>query len=193
MIYGRTLAFGRGGDRDYDPFHEYSPLPEGNILRELLGRGCFVAMSSAMLRRSAVMELGGIPTNVRVAPDYFLFAAVCSKYSARAVQQVVYRYRVQAGSMTRRFQRESLEESLWIVEQWRQQLTPELFERRQRRLQSALVVEDWREGKFGAGVVRLLRDGSALWLAGRPFVHVWRRVHRVIKRPYWKSHSAVSG
>jgi hypothetical protein len=187
LVYGRTLAFGPGGERDCDPFHEFSPLPEGDILPELLGRGCFVAMSSALLRRSAIMECGGIPENVRVTPDYFLYAAICSKYGARAVQEVVCRYRVQTVSMTNRYQRESIEESLWIVQQWRKKLSPEVFARRQERLHSALAVESFRQGKFGGGLARLFRDGSAVWLAGRPFVHGWRRIRRVLIKPYWKS------
>lgn len=193
LIYGRTLAFGRGGERDYDPFHEFSLLPEGDILPELLGRGCFVAMSSAMLRRSAVLEAGRIPEQIRVTPDFFWHAAVCSRYKARAVQEVVCRYRVQAGSMTRRYLRGSTEESLWIVQQWREKLTPEMFERRQKRLQSTLAVIDWREGNVSSGVTRLFRNGAVLWLAGRPFVHGWRRLRRIIRRPYWKLHSVANG
>lgn len=55
LIYGRTVCFYPGGrQRDYDQFHEFSDLPEGDIFAELLGRGCFIAMSSALIRRSAV-------------------------------------------------------------------------------------------------------------------------------------------
>jgi glycosyltransferase involved in cell wall biosynthesis len=55
LIYGRTLCFyPSGSQHDYDQFHEFSPLPEGEITAELLSRGCFVAMSSALIRRAAV-------------------------------------------------------------------------------------------------------------------------------------------
>jgi glycosyltransferase involved in cell wall biosynthesis len=188
LIYGRTLAFGKGGEHDYDTFHEFSALPEGHILPELLGRGCFIAMSSAMLRRTAVSEGGAIPPDIRITPDYYLYASVCSRYSARAVQQVLCRYRVQSEGMTARYQRDSLEESLWIVERSWEQLTPEAFVRRTQRLQSALAVEDWREGKFSTGFARLFRAGSAIWLSGRPFAHLWRRLRRHLRTPYWMTH-----
>ena len=40
--------------RDYDYFHEFEALPEGDIFAELFRHACFIAMSSAVLRRSAV-------------------------------------------------------------------------------------------------------------------------------------------
>src|ERR1035438_5091220 len=47
LVYGRTLCFYPSGrQRDYDEFHEFSWLPEGDIFAQLLGRGCFIAMSS---------------------------------------------------------------------------------------------------------------------------------------------------
>ena len=38
-------------------------------------------MSSALMRRSAVTEVGGIPADIHITPDYFLYLAVCSKFS----------------------------------------------------------------------------------------------------------------
>ena len=67
MVYGRTVLF-HAGDRnlrDYDYAHEFTPLPEGNIFPALFRDACFIAMSSALLRRTAVVECGGIPERRR--------------------------------------------------------------------------------------------------------------------------------
>jgi glycosyltransferase involved in cell wall biosynthesis len=189
LVYGRTLAFdSKGSQRDYDTFHEFAPLPEGNILVELVGRGCFVAMVSAMLRRSAVLEAGGIPNHIHIAPDYFLYLAVCTRYEARAVQSVVCRYRLHAGSMTQIYRRQSIQESLCIIDGSRKLVAREVYERRKTRLSTALAVEEMRDrDTFLDGVRRLMRAGSPLWLAGRPFAYLWRRLRRLVRRPYWRS------
>ncbi len=60
IVYGRTVMFdARHGDRrDYDYAHEFTALPEGDIFTQLFADACFIAMSSAVLRRSAVEEAG---------------------------------------------------------------------------------------------------------------------------------------
>ncbi|MGA9566926.1 MAG: glycosyltransferase [Candidatus Korobacteraceae bacterium] len=186
LIYGRTISFSPSGKQyDYDPFHEFGPLPVGNIVAELLGKGCFIAMSSALIRRSVVMGTGGIPAHIRITPDYFLYLAVCSKYSARAVQDVVCRYRLHAGSMTSVYRRESLEETLQLVDDWRSQVSRGDYARRRAHISTALAVEELRHsGSFVQGIRRLMKEGSLAWLAGRPFVHGWRMVRRKVRTPY---------
>jgi glycosyltransferase involved in cell wall biosynthesis len=188
MIYGRTLAFyPDGSQRDHDYFHEFCELPEGDIIAELLGRGCFIAMSSALLRRTAVLEAGGMPGYVRTTPDYFLYLAVTSRYQASALQDVVCRYRVHGSSMSNRYRRETLEETLLLVVAWRDRLTPADYRRRSAHLATALAVEELRTpGRRSAGAKRLWRDGSVIWLSGRPLVRCWRTVRRWIYRPFWK-------
>ena len=57
IIYGRTVRFYPSGmERDYDQAHEFKPLPEGDIFTQLFTKGCFIAMSSAVFRRSAIEE-----------------------------------------------------------------------------------------------------------------------------------------
>ena len=188
LIYGRTLTFYPSGrQHDYDAFHEFCPLPEGDILAELLSRGCFVAMSSAVLRRSAVLQTGGIPGHIRITPDYFLYLAVCRRYSARAVQEVVCRYRVHPASMSLVSRFEALEESLLQVEQWRSSLTPDAFARRWKHIQTAMAFEELRDTRtLAQGLRRLLVQGSVFWMMGRPFVRAWRWMRRMVRRPYWE-------
>ena len=194
LIYGRTLAFFPGGrECDYDYFHEFAPLPEGDIVEELLGDGCFIAMSSAVIRRSFALAAGSIPKEIRMIPDYFLYVSVCSQHEARAVQQVICRSRAHPGSMTRTYRRESLEEALWLVDHFRELLDRSLYQRRRTRISTALAVEElWHPKIAASGLRRLLTQGSMAWLAGRPFVFLWRRLRRAIRRPYRKMSAGVS-
>ncbi len=119
MIYGRAIQFyADGRERDYDYAHEFQPLPEGDIFAQLFIHGCFIAMSSAVLRRSAVEEVGPVPESIQTVPDYYLYVAVARRYPARAVQEPVCRYRIHAGSMSQSKRHCLYEEPLLIVNQW---------------------------------------------------------------------------
>jgi hypothetical protein len=190
IIYGRTVLFdsARGNLRDYDYRHEFTPLPEGNIFAQLFRDACFIAMSSAVLRRSAVAEVGGIPTHIQVVPDYYLYVALANRYEARAVQEVVSRYRVHPGSMTAAHDHRLRlhQEPLSIIRQWTPALDAQTARFRMQTYSSVLALEEMRNRKTAsAGVRRLLRDGSLRWLLSRPFAVFWRTLRRKVRRPYW--------
>ena len=101
LIYGRTVRFYPSGmERDYDQAHEFEPLPEGDIFTQLFTKSCFIAMSSAVFRRSAIEEIGGIPESIAIIPDYYLYVAVARRHPVRAVQDVVCRYRMHDANMS---------------------------------------------------------------------------------------------
>lgn len=190
IVYGRTVWFDsrRGNIRDYDYFHEFEALPEDDIFAELFRHACFIAMSSAVLRRSAVAEIGGVPDTIQIVPDYYLYVAIARRYRARAIQEVVCRYRLHSGSMSSsRPNRLRLhEEPLSIVKQWSDSLDPRLSAYRQMTYSTYLALEEMRSPQTVlAGMKRLLADGSALWLISRPFVWIWRAMRRRLQRPYW--------
>ncbi len=187
IIYGRAVLFDsrRGNLRDYDYAHEFQPLPEGDIFAQLFRHACFIAMSSAMLRRSAVEELGGIPESIQVVPDYYLYVALARRYRARAVQEVVCRYRLHSGSMTgsREHQLRLQSEPLSMLNQWADQLDPRLAAYRRMTYSTALALEEMRERRTArAGLRRLFSAGSLLWLMSRPFVRGWRWLRRRLQR-----------
>lgn len=187
IIYGRAMLFDsrRGNLRDYDYAHEFQPLPEGDIFAQLFRHACFIAMSSAMLRRSAVEELGAIPESIQVVPDYYLYVALARRYQARAVQEVVCRYRIHSGSMTasREHRRRLQSEPLTILKQWADQLDPRLTAYRRMTYSTALALQEMRERRTArAGLRRLFSAGSLLWLMSRPFVHGWRWLRRHLQR-----------
>jgi glycosyltransferase involved in cell wall biosynthesis len=190
IIYGRTVLFDaqRGNLRDYDYRHEFVRLPQGNIFHQLFRDACFIAMSSAVLRRSAVMEIGGIPENIQVVPDYYLYVALAERYQARAVQEVVCRYRVHSGSMTASHEHRLRlhREPLIIIRQWTSSLDPETARYRRQTYSTVLALEEMKNPKTASeGFRRLFREGSVIWLLSRPFAVLWRTIRRKIRRPYW--------
>jgi glycosyltransferase involved in cell wall biosynthesis len=196
IVYGRTLLFWPSGrKRDYDQAHEFTSLPEGDIFSELFRSACFIAMSSAVLRRSAVEEGGGIPPWVEMAPDYYLYVAVARRYEARAVQEVVCWYRMHASNMWQESRRQVYQEALRMIDEWTEHLDAHVAGHRRRTNATGLALEEMRcADSFGIGVRRLLREGSMTWLMSRPFVHLARRMRRAARRPLWqKGHLQTPG
>ena len=197
IIYGRTVLFDsrRGNLRDYDYAHEFNELPEGDIFARLFRDACFIAMSSAVLRRSAVFDIGGVPNSIQVVPDYYLYTSIAKRYEARAVQEVVCRYRLHSTSLTRMRQyRVRLHaEPLSIVNKWASSLDPGIAAYRRMTYSTTLALEEMKRLQtLWAGVRRLLSDGSVLWLASRPFAISWRSLRRKLRRPYWLGSKSVA-
>ena len=188
LIYGRTVMFStRGRERDFDHRHEFQPLPEGDIFERLFIDSCFISMSSAVLRRSAVEKIGGIPEQFQVSPDYHLFVEIARLYSARAVQEVVCRYRLHPGSMSHYNLRRMHEEALLVVDRWAHCLKPRLAARRRRIHESIVALADMRHiGTVGSGTLRLFTIGSPTFLFSRPFARAFRAIRRRVRRPYWR-------
>lgn len=189
IIYGRAIQFyPNGKQRDYDYAHEFRSLPEGDIFSQLFTDACFIAMSSAVLRRSAVEEAGPIPEAIQSVPDYYLYVAVAQRYPARAVQGAVCRYRMHAGSMSRTNRHRLYQEPLLIIEQWAEQLDPRTAAYRRMTYSTALALEEMRRASsFVPGMIRLFTQGSVAWLMSRPWVHAFRAIRRKLCRPYWRT------
>ena len=194
LIYGRTVRFYPNGlERDYDQAHEYQPLPEGDIFTELFTKSCFVAMSSAVFRRSAIEAVGGIPDEVRIIPDYYLYVAVTRKYRARAVQEAVCRYRMHQDNMSHIVALEMHREVLWLIERWAGQLDPRTVALSRKRHQTAIALEEMRGKTVRQGLVRLCTEGSLGSQLVRPFAYVFHVVRRNLRRPYWRLPGDVIG
>lgn len=189
IIYGRTVRFYPGGrERDYDHAHEFTPLPEGDIFTQLFTKGCFIAMSSAVFHRSAVEEIGGIPEDVAIIPDYYLYAAVAHRHPVRAVQEVVCHYRMHDANMSGLTAIAMHQEALQLVDRWSTSLDPQTVARCRKRHSTAIALEEMRTPSTAIhGVVRLLRDGSLTSQLKRPFLFALRVVRRTTRPPYWKT------
>jgi hypothetical protein len=189
LIYGRTVRFyPRGSERDYDQAHEYTYLPEGNIFEELFTNSCFIAMSSAMFRRSAIAEIGGIPASITLIPDYYLYTAIACRFPAAAVQEVVCRYRMHAGNTSRITALQVQEEALRLMDMWQDAVTPEVLSRCRKRHSTQLALAEMHQTQtFFRGFWRLLTAGSLMSQLVRPFYFVFHLVRRSIRPPYWKT------
>lgn len=194
IIYGRTVRFyPNGRQRDYDQTHEFKPLPEGDIFAQLFAKGCFIAMSSAVFRRSAVEEIGGIPAEVDIIPDYYLYTAVARRYPARAVQEVLCRYRMHGANLSRLAAIAMHREALWLVDHWAGSLEPGTVALCRKRHSTAIAVEEIRSLNTAVhGIVRLLTEGSVTSQLKRPFMFAFHIARRNVLSPYWKASSNQS-
>ncbi len=188
IIYGRTVRFYPSGTlRDYDQTHEYKLLPEGDIFSQLFTAGCFIAMSSAVFRRSAIEEIGEIPPEISIIPDYYLYSAVARRYPTRAVQQVVCRYRMHDANMSQLTAVAMHQEALWLVNHWADSLGPNTVARCRKRHCTAIALEEMRSpGTAVHGIFRLLSEGSVASQLKRPFLFPFHLVRRNVLAPYWK-------
>jgi glycosyltransferase involved in cell wall biosynthesis len=188
IIYGRAvLVWPDGRKRDYDQAHEFTPLPEGDIFSELFRSACFIAMSSAVLRRSAVEETGGVPQWVELTPDYCLYVAVARRYQARALQEVVCWYRMHDSNLWQESRRKIHQEGLSMIDQWASSLDQTVATYRRQTHATGLALEEMRQASsMKSGIRRLFSEGSVTWLLSRPFVHVFRRARRRVQRPLWE-------
>ena len=194
LIYGRTVRFYPSGfERDYDHAHEYTPLPEGDIFSQLFTDSCFIAMSSAMFRYSAIASVGGIPNEIRIIPDYYLYVAVARRYHTRAVQEVVCRYRMHADSMSHTAALEMHHEVLWLIDRWASQLDPQTVADCRKRHFTAIALEEMRSRTtVGHGIVRLLTQGSLASQLVRPFAFLFHVSRRNLQPPVWRRLSSKS-
>jgi glycosyltransferase involved in cell wall biosynthesis len=188
LIYGRTVRFyPNGSERDYDFTHEYSLLPEGDIFTQLFTKSCFIAMSSAVFRRSAIETIGGIPDAIQIVPDYYLYVAVANRYEVRAVQEVVCRYRMHADSMSHTVALAMHREALRMIESWAEELHPATLALCRRRHQTSIALEEMRRKNTRAiGLMRLVTKGSIGSQLARPFLFAFHLVRRNLRPPYWK-------
>ena len=189
IIYGRTVRFyPNGSERDYDQTHEFKPLPEGNIFAQLFTKGCFIAMSSAVFRRSAIAELAGIPQEITLIPDYYLYAAVARRHPVRAVQEVVCRYRMHGANTSQLAAIAMHREALWLVNHWADSLDPGTVALCRKRHSTAIALAEMRSVNTAfRGVRRLLTEGSLNSQFKRPFMFALHVVRRNVMSPYWKA------
>ena len=187
IIYGRAVSFSAGGrERDFDHRHEFAPLPQGELFDRLFNESCFISMSSAMMRRSAVEEVGTVPDWVELITDYYLHLELSHRYRVRAVQSVVCRYRLHPKSLSRTGAVRMHNEALWLIDRWADTVGAEVAGVRRRVHITALAVEEMLvPGSRLAGLARLFREGSLPFLLSRPFVWAFREGRRRIHRPNW--------
>jgi len=191
LIYGRTVRFyPNGSERDYDQAHEYALLPEGDIFLSLFQDSCYIAMSSAMFRRSALEAIGGIPSTIRIIPDYYLYLAVSQRFPVAAVQEVVCRYRMHRTNASQVTAVAVQEEALRLMNSYRDSVDAQLLAKCKRHHSTQLALAEMRRrDSFSRGLARLFTDGSPSSQLLRPFYFVFHLVRRNLAPPEWKKSS----
>jgi len=189
MIYGRTVRFYPTGlERDYDQTHEFKFLPQGDIFPDLFLHGCFIAMSSTIFHKAAIEAVGGIPDEIDLIPDYYLYTAVARRYPVKAVQEAVCRYRMHPANMSKSVAITMHREALWLVEHWQAQLDPAVASKARRRHLTAIALEQMRDPHSAAnGLMLLLTEGSVLSQLLRPPLFLFHLLRRHLRVPYWQA------
>ena len=186
LIYGRALDLRSNGSvHVHDPSHEYSRLPEGDILVDLLTDSCFIAQSSVLIRRSAYDEVGGFTDKFHCTPDYHLYLSLSQRYEARAVQFPCCWYRSHNLTISRTRRKDAFREVIEILDSWEHVAGRRSSKRLRAILETLLGSEEILEGRLLSGVARILKRGSLPWLFSQPFVRVWRKCRRLIRPSPW--------
>lgn len=187
LLYGRTVLFAQetGEQRDFDHRHEFSALPQGRILEALFRDSCFIAMSSAVIRRDALEPWLPIPSYIAVIPDYYMYIAVARQFEALAVETPVCRYRVHAGNMSHFTRRLEHQEALLLLD-WIAGDLPEELVRQRRRVHSTILAYDSLAAGQPAEALRtMLKHGSFTYALSRPLAIAARNIRRRIATPSW--------
>ena len=185
IVYGRAMKFGDvRAERDYDHWHEFGDLPQGDIFESLFVDSCYICQSAACLRADLAREAVPSPPDIRCCHDYYLYAALARRGEAACVQDVVCWYRVHGGAMSRSHHDEVLAEMIRVTERWRDALDPAVFRRRLRIHHTMIGLRDIATGRDPAGgPARIAREGSFPSLLPRPFAIGSRWLRRLASRP----------
>jgi len=185
IVYGRTVVFYPDGrEHDFDSHHEFRRLPEGNLYKDLFRKSCFIAISSVLLRRSALERVGEIPLEFELISDFYLFTSISRYYDSRAVQGVVCRYRRHANSLSQVSRRRMHEEALLLMQNYTGGLEAKVERQARKSFQTIIAITELFEMRSAArGLVRLLRYGSPWYVLTRPCVRLMRQVRRRFGRP----------
>jgi len=182
MVYCRTERIGHvQAQRNFDPWYALRDLPDGRIFSKLLAHPSFVAMSSLVIRSSVIAELLPMPDHVVLCPDYYLALLAAKRGNAATVQQSCCRYRVHGDSMSAVNAPAIHLEAAKIIENAARPEQGGLARRRRQVGSSLAAAAEFRSGDRMKGIKRLLRDGSILFLAARPFVHAYRSVQLMLR------------
>jgi len=188
LVYGRTYCFdAQGRQWPFDRWSGPNPQPEGAIATLLLERPSFINLSSVVLLRGAALAALPMPAYVNHCPDYHLCLAVAQRHRAACVQELCTLYRVHPDSMSHRFLRAIHVEVLEII---RHAAGPEhaaIVRRRNTVHQTWIAVDEIVSGPARLqGLRRLLLRGSSVYLAGRPLLHLGRRLGQHAAARLWK-------
>jgi glycosyltransferase involved in cell wall biosynthesis len=89
-------------------------LPTGDIFKKLLFEN-FITLSSAVIRKSIFIQVGGINGKLVQAEDYDIFLKIAKKYDCLLLDEVSCKYRIHNYNHSKFQSKESLSESLFVI------------------------------------------------------------------------------
>lgn len=175
IVYGRVLYFKENGEKgELVKNYAGKRLPEGYILDELILKENFIPLLSAIVLKEAYIDMGGIPQDFEYAEDYYLFAAISSRYKVRAVQEVCCMYRMHTANASLNQKTIMYEECLKVVLKWspflKKEVSEKLYKKRIKTINSmagAMMICYGR--KYKKGLNRIIEDGS-VWILFQYFL-----------------------
>jgi len=175
IIYGRTTRFGYIDEgRDFDFHYEGRALPESDVFDELALVANFIPMSAALLRRAAYEEMGALPANVRLCPDYYYWMSVSRRWKVRALQDVCCHYRVRGSDFTSSNGIQVFTELLNVIEHFGEELEPSVLAKRRRSCHNLIATAELGAGLPVKGLVRIFRQGSVFQFIKRVPMYLFR-------------------
>ena len=190
IIYGRTLlVWPDGRERDYDQAHEFT-LPSGRqhfqraIPQRVFHRHEFCCTSPVGSGR----DLAEFRSTSRLTPDYYFYTALAQRYPARAVQEVVCRYRMHLTADLLAETGEGYTKNRWrLMDQWAHRLDPRIAAYRRMTYSTALALEEMRSlSSAGTGISRLVHARFASVVNFPAIRPRSTRIRRRVRRPYWE-------
>jgi glycosyltransferase involved in cell wall biosynthesis len=92
-------------------------LPSGNIFSAML-KNNLVPLVTAMVRRSAFIEVGGLSNDFKQAEDYELFVKISKHYEAIAIEDSTCLYRIHENNLSHIQSEDSYKESIAVVQRY---------------------------------------------------------------------------
>ena len=133
-------------------------LPEGQVFNKLLNFN-FIPLLSAMVRRSAYNDVGGINPMLKQAEDYDLFLKIAEKFKVRAIQSVICRYRVHESNVSHSNIFLNFEECLSIISKY----LPKKEAQNAIGFQNTYyAIAEIKHGIWFQGVIRLISKGDLI-------------------------------
>jgi glycosyltransferase involved in cell wall biosynthesis len=184
LVYCRSGIIHNGSINYQQPGQYYNaPLPEGDILTDLLFVENFCYLLSAILSKEAYQEVGGFPKSYTQAEDYYLFVGVAAKYRSRVLQEVFCFYRIHNNNLSLRQKVLAYEETLMVFNKWEHfsKVSSKQKKIRVRKLCTyvglMLIFEDKAIFK---GIHRILKKGDILFGIKLISLHLHKRLNKYI-------------
>lgn len=187
IVYGWALQFYKSGKLEpFDRWHNRDELPQGDVFQELIVRPSFISYSSVVLRRSAVLEIGGIPPSVVLISDAYYILMVARNYFAVGLSALCCWYRKHEESMSNLGTTEITVhyEVLEILDICEPLLDQALLKHRREVHQTHIgLIEILTKTDVWEGMKRIFTKGSVAYLATRPIVVSRRYIHNLFTPP----------